>query len=1413
MLFLAIFVLCAMLFRPTSTAKSGSAISDIDIYVDPTTGTENESCWSDGMQLPCRTLDLALLGATRVVAGTVTVHLQQGEHNITTEHSFVKRHGFGLVAWTPGGDRSVGRIYDRSVQTSGQQDTNAIGATITCLAGAQAGLSFYNSSGIILENIKFIGCGVIHNSTTVHDKFLKFQVALYLLFCSDVSMENLTIADSNGTGLVLYGTVGQNKFIGCNFMGNTQNYVLPDGSDGGGGGVSVEFLYCVPGNDACFKDANFVPSSDYASDSTYLFESCYFSNNVAKPDNHFGDMFVFPTKNYSVSLGRGGGLQLFFKGMANNISITITDCHFMNNTAAWGAGIEMIFQDSAMSNTVRVHSSTFVDNKCDYDVFSYQVTSTGGGGARIHYSGVSRAVRDNKVVMLDTVFYNNSAYIGGGISFLTYREAGVHHATNTIVFTNCSWTSNTARLGSAVDLALWHEITEGTASKPQLINCSIVGNSVDYTNLFGAPLGFGTIYSDSIDICFKGTLDVVGNFGSGIVSLDAGLEFDLENNTANFFNNSGNNGGALALLGYAYIIVYQNVTLLFINNSAQFTGGAIYWESSGEHELVSSRSCFIRYIDIIHPELWNAKFIFNQNTAALDGNAIYASTLLTCIWGNLPHGTLNNVVEAYDKVFCWNNHSLIWDYGEDTCSSSIATAGSSFANVTHGQPYNMTTIPGELKRLPVVINNDRNTSIPQHSQFFSMIIKGQPTYTSSLQQEILPDSSSKNELRVKIGTLQPCVLTTEVVVKFSECPPGYRLNSTSMNDEKFCHNCMKCEFAHFPYIETDGTLKSKIQRGNWIGYDNTSSFNETKMLSGSCFYCASDPSVNGNEYISLPVDPAQLDEKLCRPLNRSGLLCSDCIDGFAPSVNSKFYQCVNCSDDMERYSWAFYILTEFTPITIMLIIVILFNVSVTSGPGNAFVFFAQIITGTFGVDAEGHINYHVVSSAEVPIKHVYYALYDIWNLNFFDSIPGCQYCLSRHINSLQVRTLDYLTAAYPLIVLAIILLITILHEREVKIIVWMIKPFHRLFARFRRRWSFQRSIMDAFGTFLVLSFSKFAITSTYMLFPSPLFDHAGDVAKHVSYVHAEYQYFSISYAPYLAVAILVFSLICLLMPLILFFYSIPPFYNCLNRLKLGFLLPGPKFQMFLNVFHNCFKDGTNGTQDLRFFASVYFLLRVLMVSANFLGQTWPLQYLMQQISCTIAILLFGAFQPYKNRFYNFLDEAIFSLLAIINVISLYNRYIVSVDRPPSTALYWLQVILIFVPLMYMSCYVIGYSFKTNKDILKLFFLRICCCGKRATLGILKSGHSQSFNSFMDTMVANGEWRDTINYHGPAPVPDPDDSAVRGNDRFHTSVHLLDESMNSDDTEPLHWQSIASPNSTTGTNYGSVLQSQSLQELT
>ena len=131
-------------------------------------------------------------------------------------------------------------------------------------------------------------------------------------------------------------------------------------------------------------------------------------------------------------------------------------------------------------------------------------------------------------------------------------------------------------------------------------------------------------------------------------------------------------------------------------------------------------------------------------------------------------------------------------------------------------------------------------------------------------------------------------------------------------------------------------------------------FNEkTKILSiFNCPYFQFDRyyliNYHGNiPQIMMPLlrNLTELNDYMCDPMNRKGLVCSECADGFGPSVTSFGYRCANCSE--MRYTVPLFLFLEFVPLSTFYLICLIFHIHVTSAPMPCFIMLAQIIIFTF----------------------------------------------------------------------------------------------------------------------------------------------------------------------------------------------------------------------------------------------------------------------------------------------------------------------------------------------------------------------------------------------------------------------------------------------------------------------------------
>ena len=107
-------------------------------------------------------------------------------------------------------------------------------------------------------------------------------------------------------------------------------------------------------------------------------------------------------------------------------------------------------------------------------------------------------------------------------------------------------------------------------------------------------------------------------------------------------------------------------------------------------------------------------------------------------------------------------------------------------------------------------------------------------------------------------------------------------------------------------------------------------------------------------------------------------------------------------------------------------------------------------------------------------------IYGIWNLDFFRSLYT-PFCLHPSLTILQVMTLDYIIAAYPLVLIFLMYALVDMYSHNYQPVVFVLRPFHFCFTRFRHQLNIRTSLVDAFGTFFSLSYIKFFSTSMDLL--------------------------------------------------------------------------------------------------------------------------------------------------------------------------------------------------------------------------------------------------------------------------------------------------------------------------------------------
>ena len=382
----------------------------------------------------------------------------------------------------------------------------------------------------------------------------------------------------------------------------------------------------------------------------------------------------------------------------------------------------------------------------------------------------------------------------------------------------------------------------------------------------------------------------------------------------------------------------------------------------------------------------------------------------------------------------------------------------------------------------------------------------------------------------------------------------------------------------------------------------------------------------GVAYASVNPNISKQDEQLCGYLNREGRLCGECFPNHFVSPYSYDLKCNYCHIGLWR-NILLYVTVAYLPLTVFLVIILVFRISVTSPKLNVVVLICQIYT------SPQTVRVLIQNTRQTPVAvfcQIVSAMYGIWNLDFFRALTP-PLCLP--LTTMQVFALDYLVAVYPLFLLVCFYVLVTAHDRGWRPIVRLWRPFLRCTTQIRQRWNVRHSIIDAFATFILLSYMKFVNTSIDLLIPTEIADIHGSVVGYFWYYDATVDYLGAEHIPYFVLAVVVLVL-GIMFPLMLILYPMKWFQNTLNRCHLN----SPALRVFMECFQGNFRDRADGGWECRYFSAVYPSFRIgesivySLTRSNVFFQLMTLG-----IVLTTACIL--VYRPYKKQWshYNNVD--------------------------------------------------------------------------------------------------------------------------------------------------------------------------------
>ena len=899
----------------------------------------------------CHTLQELLQHSSHYFLSHTTITFQSGYHEVNYSYNALVRNVRNITL--------LGDVHDHSV--------------IQCTGAF--GLSFVNVINLTISNLNFYLCGALipkqYRPTMYAAKLLQtvnYTATLYFLQVSNVKISSIEIHNSTGVGML-----GVNALVSISQTTLTSNvpnciFAFTDSSTF----PTLLFTTKLTITDSLLKLGS-PPETyfGYASGLSMVFTQTTYTvvvtiSNVTTYSNKghsSGNMLLMldkcsyqctSVKVYNVTSTRavGDGMGWIFKninGVICNQSCDMTSTNaqisqsqFSNNN---GNGIYIINQqpDQKLMINFRIESTTFTDNT----------------GDALHCAHI------NNIYLIDTNFTQN------------LKTAIFAVETKLIFYGNTTVTLNTGYWGA---VSLIGGTTYFYGSSNFIGNKGKVTGAILATGSILAFVGNTHIFADNkgkkggaIYIAKNSRIVFLGKSTQAYFkknqALRAGGAIFVEDSIVSviplasliFSNNTGYNGGALALIGNSHITLQAPIQVQFLQNHAMHYGGAIYLNDYSVEIFNKGKlpNCFFEVKGILFditspfPLQKLGALTLEKNTAQQAGSILYGG------WVDLCYAKTDSIysyygTEVFDQIFTKHNDnddlSVVSSNPTRVC---ICVNSTQNCNITQ---YNFTAYPGETFQIPAVavgqrfgtvpftvqsrfISNSKATQHMEALQYTQMVRRNCTNLTYSIRSSNkfetiqlqvdkfnIPESSLIDDALI----FHPH-LTTSMYAQFTDlqmhitllpCPLGFAF-------EEHLMTC-SCASKLYQYNIACNINTRKVSRpiSFWISAKNVDNNSNVTIVHRYCpfDYCKPD---------SFDLDLEYPDEQCA--FHRSGILCGACQNNLSHVFGTS--ACRECSS-LWAVLWVPLIALAGVALVVLLIVL---NLTVSVGTINGLIFYANIV--------------------------------------------------------------------------------------------------------------------------------------------------------------------------------------------------------------------------------------------------------------------------------------------------------------------------------------------------------------------------------------------------------------------------------------------------------------------------------------
>ena len=725
-------------------------------------------------------------------------------------------------------------------------------SVIRCSDYNRGGIKFTNSTDVVLKSITITNYG--------YNLIRSNGVSLFFGDINNVTLEWVSVQNSSDIGLVLY---------------NGFDVLIINSTFANNGDLKTDV-----GNTLIYYDdqvkklsrVNIVKSNFTLGIGSGMTLVHYFDNEIEVE-------IIIENSEFSHNIVQYGG-GVYIELQKGSGSIEFSNCTIYNNTAQYGG------EGGGVYIELEKGSGRTEFSKCT--IYNNTAWNRGGGVY------ISLQKGSGNIEFSNCTIYNNTAWYEGGGVYIDSRKG-----SSSTEFNNCTIYNNTAYIGSGFFASQIFSITS-----IRFTNVSFQFNKVPHMfNMYQSA-----VFLVNIENVVFSQIDISNHNTTGLVSINSPIiTFDGH---STFVNNSGINGGGIALYGLCQLLLKPNTNISFVNNHASESGGGIFVSLAGENVV---KFCSFRDVPFYDT---NTKILyFVNNTADISGDVLYGGIFSHCI--NFD----------FDHQFYYPQQTGLSVVSSDPIKACFCESNIQNCSITN---INITAIPGINVNISLAIVGNKDG-----------LTKGviKLTTLDSSSSTVQTDNTRLNATCTNVTfklTANPSLNTTNVdvtlegfITEFSSeayfifidisiesCPIGYPLiNDTCSCRSELNTSSITCDI-NTQIITRDGDM--------WIGYNNDS---DCLIVYPHCpFDYCNDGTVQFK--ITSP-DPQCL-------YNRSGILCGQCSEGLSLMLGSN--QCGQCTNNYIA------LIIPFALAGIALVaFIIALNLTVSVGTINGLIFYANVV--------------------------------------------------------------------------------------------------------------------------------------------------------------------------------------------------------------------------------------------------------------------------------------------------------------------------------------------------------------------------------------------------------------------------------------------------------------------------------------